>query len=187
MKWLTQGQLVEQEWTFINADKFNKREAVGDKLVVRWSGCMTTSDKQKKEILSYIKSGGSLLAAVCPWQWLQKNPGRRLNHMDLYNFLKKFHMFYSGQCVRVDGREISVDGNLAAFSNFDRYIIFCRFSNTRGPDEPQRGFSEQREKFGSPYTLKDFPTVKCFKVYNFPKFYFFSEPAVLIFLATVLG
>ncbi len=122
IKWLTQGQLVEQEWKFIYADKFDKHEAVTDKLVVKWTGDIKTSDKQKKDIMNYIKSGGYLLAAVCPWQWLQKNPGRRLCDMDLYCFLKKFCMFYSSQCLRVDGREIRVDKNLAAFSNFDKSI-----------------------------------------------------------------
>lgn len=121
IKWLTQGKLVEQEWGFIDADKFDKAAAASKSLVVKFHPFMKPTENKTKSILSYIKKGGSLFAAACPWGWLSLQKDKTLKDMNLYNFLKRFGMFYTTECLYLNGK-ISLSTNQAKFSNINKAI-----------------------------------------------------------------
>lgn len=64
-------------------------------IIVWHGGKINMAEKELDKFISYICDGGAFLHAMCPWGWLQLNPGKRLQDMPFYKVLDKLGAFYT--------------------------------------------------------------------------------------------
>ena len=61
--------------------------------------------------LNLNKIKGGLFCAATPWSFLQLNPNNKLSDIQLYNFLMRFGIEYTPNCMKTPPSiDISIDG-----------------------------------------------------------------------------
>ena len=76
------------------------------KLVVwKWTGGSNEAAVQK--VAEFVQDGGGLIAGMCPWGWMQLNPGKNLLDMPIYQSLTAGGMCFASDALSVGDINVS--------------------------------------------------------------------------------
>lgn len=90
--------------------------------IIEWQHEYDAPEQIQLLLIEYVRNGGALMIASCPWGYLDIYEEKNLKDMVLYNFLKNFTgIVFTSRWLELP-EEIDVADNHAKFSHFDLAI-----------------------------------------------------------------